>query len=426
MVTCRPLFRTARHGHTGFPPELVGVTRATWSASGRWVARPVDGGGGAIATRDGCGCAWSDEGSGGRRRAHASCPESCRGHPTARRTPGPPGRDVGEIAGVSVPRSPASASRRVATLAVALAAPLALAACGSAPDGGRDRPARGRPAPLTVWAAASLTRPVRAALDSFAARTGRPVRLETAASLELVRRMTELGEAPDVLLLADEALFPALLAPRHVAAYTRFARNRIVVAYRPDAAGAADLARSPRWWEVLERRGVEVGRADPATDPSGYRTLLVFQLAERHYAVPGLAARLLAAAPARNVRPREADQIALVEAGQLDYVWTYENLARQAGLPYRTLPAAVDLGSAADSAAYARARVRVPGRTPRDSVTLVGAPVSYALAVPRAAADPAGGAALVRFLLSPDGRRAMRAQALDALDAPAAVTAAPR
>jgi ABC-type molybdate transport system substrate-binding protein len=59
-------------------------------------------------------------------------------------------------------------------------------------------------------------------------------------------------------------------------------------------------------------------------------------------------------------------------------------------------------------------------------VTLVGAPVSYALAVPRAAADPAGGAALVRFLLSPDGRRAMRAQALDALDAPAAVTAAPR
>jgi molybdate/tungstate transport system substrate-binding protein len=299
------------------------------------------------------------------------------------------------------------------------AAPFLLAACaaGGAGDGHGG-------APLTVWAAASLTRPVRAALDTFTARTGRPVRLETAASLELVRRITELGEAPDALLVADEALFPALLAPRHVASYTRFARNRLVVAYRADARGAADFARAARWWEVLERPGVEVGRADPGTDPSGYRTLLVFQLAERHYAVPRLAARLLAAAPARNVRPREADQIALVETGQLDYVWTYENLARQAGLPYRTLPAAVDLGTAAESAAYARARVRVPGRTPRDSVTLAGAPVSYALAVPRAASDSAGGAAVVRFLLSPDGRRVLRAFALDALDSAVTVSSA--
>jgi molybdate/tungstate transport system substrate-binding protein len=298
-----------------------------------------------------------------------------------------------------------------------------VAACGPRGDGG---PPPARPAaPLTVWAAASLTRPVRAALDTFAARTGRPMRLETAASLELVRRLTELGEAPDLLLLADEALFPALLAPRHAGAYTRFARNRVVVAYRRDALGAGDFGRAGRWWEVLERPGVEVGRADPATDPSGYRTLLAFQLAERHYRVPGLAARLLAAAPARNVRPREADQIALVEAGQLDYVWTYENLARQAGLAYRRLPPDVDLGSVADSGAYAAAAVRVPGRTPRDSVTLRGAPISYALAVPRSAPDSAGGAALARFLTSPDGRRVLRAFALDALDSAVTVPAAP-
>jgi molybdate/tungstate transport system substrate-binding protein len=283
------------------------------------------------------------------------------------------------------------------------------AACAA---GARD------PAPVAVWAAASLARPLRAALDSFTARTGRPTRLETAASLELVRRVTELGEVPDVLLLADEALFPALLAPRHVAAYTRFARNRVVVAYRRDAPGAAEFARAARWWEVLERPGVEVGRADPATDPSGYRALLAFRLAERHYGVPGLAARLLAAAPPRNVRPREADQIALVEAGALDYVWTYENLARLAGLPYRTLPPSVDLGRVADSAAYAAAAVRVPGRTPRDSVTVRGAPIGYALAVPRAANDSAGGAAVAAYLLSDVGRRVLRAGALDALELP--------
>jgi molybdate/tungstate transport system substrate-binding protein len=287
----------------------------------------------------------------------------------------------------------------------------------------RDERAPAAAPPLSVWAAASLTRPVRAALDSFTARTGVPTRLETQSSLELARRITELGESPDVLLLADRAVFPALLAPQHVDRWTLFARNRIVIAWGPRARHGAEFARAERWWEILERPGVEVGRADPATDPSGYRTLLVFHLAERHYGAPGLAARLLAAAPARNVRPREADQIALVETGELDYVWTYENLARAAGLPYRTLPPAVDLASIADSATYATASVRVPGRRLGDSVTFRGEPIAYALAVPRAAARPDAAADLVAFLLSPDGRRVLRAQSLDALDSAVVVTA---
>ncbi|MDF1502077.1 extracellular solute-binding protein [Roseisolibacter sp. H3M3-2] len=291
---------------------------------------------------------------------------------------------------------------------------LALAACaGERPDA----------PPLRVWAAASLTRPVRAVLDSFTARTGVVSRLESQSSLELARRITDLGETPDVLLLADRAVFPALLAPAHVDRWTLFARNRIVVAWGARARHAAEFARAERWWEILDRPGVEVGRADPATDPSGYRTLLVFQLAERHYGVPGLAARLLAAAPPRNVRPREADQIALVETGELDYVWTYENLARAARLPYRVLPPAVDLGSIPDSAAYAAAAVRVPGRRLGDSVTFRGEPIAYALAVPRAAERPAEARALVDFLLSPDGRRILRAQSLDALDSAVTVTA---
>ncbi|AHG91318.1 extracellular solute-binding protein family 1 [Gemmatirosa kalamazoonensis] len=282
-------------------------------------------------------------------------------------------------------------------------------ACGRA-----DRHATGEP--LVVWAAASLTRPVRAALDTFAAREGVRYTLETQASLELARRMTELGQTPDVLLLADRGVFPALLVPTYVDRYALFARNRIVLAYGARARGADDVARSARWWEVLERPGVQVGRADPATDPSGYRTLLVFQLLERHYREPGLARRLLAAAPPRNVRPREADQIALVEAGELDYVWTYESLARAAGLRFLPLPPDADLGTVADSLAYATAQLRVPGRGRGDSITVRGEPIAYALAVPKQAPHRALGARFVAFLGSADGRRVMRARQLDVLD----------
>ena len=183
---------------------------------------------------------------------------------------------------------------------------------------------------MIVWAAASLTRPVRAALDSFRAQTGVPYTLETQASLELARRMTELGQTPDVVLMADRTVITSLLVPKHVGRYALFARNRMVLAYTPRSKGASEIAHAARWWALLDKPGVQVGRADPSTDPSGYRTLLTFQLLERHYAEAGLAARLLAAAPPKNVRPREADQIALIEAGELDYVWTYENLARAA------------------------------------------------------------------------------------------------
>jgi ABC-type molybdate transport system substrate-binding protein len=51
-----------------------------------------------------------------------------------------------------------------------------------------------------------------------------------------------------------------------------------------------------------------------------------------------------------------------------------------------------------------------------DSVTFAGAPIVYALSVPRAAPHRAAAQRLARFLLSADGRRMMRAARVDALD----------
>ncbi|MBX9928173.1 MAG: extracellular solute-binding protein [Gemmatimonadaceae bacterium] len=274
--------------------------------------------------------------------------------------------------------------------------------------------------PLVVFNAGSLARPLKAALDSFAAREGIVVAQEHAGSLESVRKLTDLGKTPDVLALADASLFPRLLIPAHTSWYTLFAENRLVIAYtdRSKFAGEAD---SISWPTVLMRRGVETGRSDPDADPNGYRALLALQLTERARAERGLARRLLAAMPERNVRPKEADLVALLQAGELDYIWSYESMARAAGLRFVRLSDRVDLGTLAESTFYATASTRVRGAAGSAPLTIRGEPIVYGLTIPTRAPHRATAERFVRWLASDAGRAVLRAEGLDALATPVVV-----
>lgn len=269
---------------------------------------------------------------------------------------------------------------------------------------------------VVVFLAASLTRPLQVALDSFAARTGAVVQRESGASLEHARKLTDLGRIPDVIALADVEVFPQLLMPAHVRWYAEFARNRMVIAYTDRSRRAAELD-STTWMRVLTSDDVEVGRPDPDLAPAGYRTMLMLLLAERYYRQPGLAARIAANAPRGNMRGNAAELAALLEAGELDYIFDYESVAVAYGLRYLRLPAAIDLGDPARAAEYAAVTVRVRGN-PRgsDSLSFAGRPIVYALSVPTAAPHRAAATRLAAFLLSPDGRRHMRAAHVDVLD----------
>ena len=189
----------------------------------------------------------------------------------------------------------------------------------------------------------------------------------------------------------------------------------MVLAYHDKSRFASEIT-TDNWWQIVTRPDVQVGRADPSLDPNGYRTLLVWQLAERFYKQPGLGQRMLTAAPERNVRPKEADLVGLLQAGEFDYIWSYESIALAVGLRYVTLPTAIDLSSPTDSAAYAAASVRVAGKTPRDSITMRGQPIVYAFTVPTRAPHPTLAMRFAIYLASPDGRRVLRGAKLDAFD----------
>jgi molybdate/tungstate transport system substrate-binding protein len=303
--------------------------------------------------------------------------------------------------------------------AAALVATIVVAACGGGGErsetGKTDQSSGDRDRRIVVYNAGSLALPLRAALDSFAVRERVTVEQENAGSLETARKLTELGKIPDIVAVADYEVIPLLLIPSHATWYVKFARNRMVLAYEDRSRGASEI-NTNNWWQVITRPGVQVGRADPSLDPNGYRTLLVWQLAERFYKQPGLGGRLLAAAPQRNVRPKEADLVGLLQAGEFDYIWSYESIAQGVRAKYVTLPQEIDLSAPDDSAEYAVASVRVAGRTPRDSVTMRGQPIVYAFTVPTGAPHPQIAAKFADYLASADGKRVMRYAKLDVLD----------
>jgi molybdate/tungstate transport system substrate-binding protein len=255
---------------------------------------------------------------------------------------------------------------------------------------------------LVVFNAGSLAAPFRELLREFRRLHPRVIpRQESSGSLEAARKITDLGRIPDVIGVADSLVIPSLLIPAHATWYATFARNAMTLIYSDRSIGAREV-NGQNWWSVLQRQGVRVGRSDPSLDPSGYRSLMVVQLAEQHYGQQGLADKLMKAMPQRYMRPKEADLVAMVQAGELDYAWSYQSIAIANGLPMVDLPREINLSDPMLSPRYSQ--VSVPIRTADGTMDIPGAPIIYALTIPSRAVHRALATEFVRFVFSPEGQ----------------------
>jgi molybdate/tungstate transport system substrate-binding protein len=270
---------------------------------------------------------------------------------------------------------------------------------------------------LVLFLAASLTKPLQPVLDAFTAQTGVVVQRESGASMEHVRKITDLHRIPDVLLLADADVFPRFLVPAHATWYADFARNRMVVAYTDKSKHASEV-KPANWTTIVQRNDVEVGRTDPNIAPVGYRTLMMFQLAERFFKKPGLAKALLDHAPARNIRPNAAELAALLAAGELDYIYDYQSVAESNGFRFIVLPPQIDLSEAQRQKEYEAVSVQVRGSTAGKTTTFTGEPILYGLTVPREAPHPAAADRFLRYLFSAAVVKQVRDAHIDLLTKP--------
>ncbi len=281
---------------------------------------------------------------------------------------------------------------------------MAVSACGSpqatpAPSASEQK--------LIIFHAGSLTVPVKRLAEAFQ-RTHPDVVFETeaAGSRTTARKVSELGREADVVMSADYTVIDNLLIPDFADWNIRFARNKMVIAYT-EHSRYADEINGENWYEVLTREGVVYGHSDPNADPCGYRTLLVWQLAEKHYGVPGLYRRLDAHCPPEHVRPKETDLIALLQSGDMDYAFEYQSVAVQHGLKYVTLPDEINLSRVEFADFYGQAQVALSGKEPGETITMKGKPIVYGVTVPKNAPHAELAVEFVKFLIGPEGQKIM-------------------
>jgi molybdate/tungstate transport system substrate-binding protein len=262
---------------------------------------------------------------------------------------------------------------------------------------------------IVVFNAGALALPLRQALDSFAPRHGLTVSQENAGSVETVRKIIDLNRVPDVVAVADTALFSHLMPGRITGPVAILGSSHLVLAYTNRSRFASEV-NSKNWADVTTRPGVQVGRSDPSLDPAGYRALMAMQLAARFYAQPDLEKKLEAAASTANMRPKSADLVALLQTGNLDYAWEYESVAHRLGLRFVALPPEVDLSDPALAATYATAKVEIPASGSaataqnHEPLVMVGAPIVFGAGVPTGAPNPDAGHGFITYLMSTEGR----------------------
>lgn len=155
------------------------------------------------------------------------------------------------------------------------------------------------------------------------------------------------------------------------------------------------------WYDILLQKDVAFGRSDPNADPCGYRAVLTVILAEKFYNRRGFAKNILAK-DRRYIRPKEVDLLALLEVGELDYIFIYRSVAEQHKLQTVLLPDQINLKKAEFADFYRSASVCLTGKRPGSFITKVGEPIVYGVTIPKNAPNPELAMKFLTFLLDAD------------------------
>ncbi|MBI4646702.1 MAG: substrate-binding domain-containing protein [Bacteroidia bacterium] len=221
---------------------------------------------------------------------------------------------------------------------------------------------------------------------------------EASGSVECVRKITELKRSCDIIISSDYKVIDNLLIPDYSDWSIKFASNEMAIVYNDKSLYKNEINKN-NWYEILSKKDVIFGRADPNSDPCGYRSVITTKLAEKCYKKPGLAALLLNK-DINFIRPKEVDLLALLETHTVDYIFLYRSVAEQHKLNYIILPDEINLKKQEMADIYATASIEITGKKPGEKIIQKGEPMIYGLTILKNAPNYKTAEIFTQFFLS--------------------------
>lgn len=256
---------------------------------------------------------------------------------------------------------------------------------------------------VIIFHAGSLTIPFARMEKEFEARhPAVDIIREPSGSRRCARKISDLKKPCDIMASADYTVIDNLLIPKYAEWNIRFATNCMVLCYT-DYSRYAEVITRDNWYDILARKGVGWGHAEPDIDPCGYRALMVLQLAEKYYGKPGHYEKLIADRPKENIRPKSVELVSLLKTGHMDYAWEYRSVAVQHGLKYIELPDEINLGNYQYDDFYQQAMVKVSGKRPGIFETKKGKSCTYGITLIKDAPNREAAIVFLAYLLDNNG-----------------------
>jgi molybdate/tungstate transport system substrate-binding protein len=241
---------------------------------------------------------------------------------------------------------------------------------------------------------------------------------ESSGTLLAIRKITELNKRADIILAADALAIQDMLVPKYADWYINFYKDRVVLAYTSRSKYTNEI-NAKNWYKVLTRPDVRFGYANPNLAPIGYRTLMVWQLADLYYKDKvkeiNIYEALKEACPAENIMPDVAEMLHLLESLSLDYAFIYESTAKQHNLKYIQLPKEIDLGSIELSDIYKQAKVEITSSKKGKKELIIGSSITFALTILKDSPNFKAAIEFIKLFLGPQGQRIMSSNDQDML-----------
>ncbi|KAH7476489.1 hypothetical protein PRIC1_000498 [Phytophthora ramorum] len=310
----------------------------------------------------------------------------------------------------------------LAVVLLALIVVIILAACGvfSSSSSSSSSATPASSGNVTIYHAGSLVGLMDDTLaPAFTAATGIATSLLAKGSVKLANLLVN-GSQADVFISADASVNTELLMgdanDNLISWYITFGETSIGLGYYPESpytdVFAAVQNGSLLWYEaLLQNPDVKLGRTDPDADPKGYRTVMMFELAEEYYNVTGLVSDILGNATNRDQIFSEENLETYLSSGDLDVGFFYAVEAGSlSGVNFISLPEEINMGNPGLNDEYAT----VSYTNSETGTVYNGSASIYTVAILNNATHMSEAEEFVAYLLSSDGQTILSEQGMEA------------